>query len=545
MICLGWNYFKLLLEVVERYIVVGVLCYTSPLAFAMGASQATIKVFQSWCRMVGAQLLLLVLNVWFLRAFNSSVGHFTANGGALTSGQGNIFLWMFCALAFLKTAQKFDSYLSSLGMNVAHTGGSMGMELIMASRVLGGFGPIGRTAGSMFRGAGVAGAAGAGGFAAGFASKFKGNSYVRDSVVQGGSRIGVGGGIGFVGRAFGGIAARTGSSLTGDSIASVAARHPSVSGSIGGDIADRSLANYMPHLAGKKLSDTQITGGQISAAAIGADGKEASLQMYNAAQFEKPNAPHSIVKASDGSSWYQTATGAGMGEYYSSPGFTGGSDEVSQVSAAFPGVEDGTMLRSLDNSTMEATYPDGTNSMWYNSAYYDEPKAPHDIMTSANGLDWYAMQPHADTPQFESDDVGIMAQNLDPAAANYNNAQFQQFMPGYEHQSSQVNSSRRDEGMLEVRHQDGSGTAFYDKTMYEAPRGDHRVYEDRNGSQWYAVQGTPCVERRPVYENGKPVYDGNDVKSVNVDGMRYKSTPSRFGDPQKRGAADYNPPRRK
>ena len=38
-ISLGWNYFKLLLETVERYIVVGVLCYTSPLAFSMGGSK--------------------------------------------------------------------------------------------------------------------------------------------------------------------------------------------------------------------------------------------------------------------------------------------------------------------------------------------------------------------------------------------------------------------------------------------------------------------------------------------------------------------------
>lgn len=52
-IALGWNYFKLLLEMVERYIVVGVLCYTSPLAFSMGASKATSQVFRSWCRMVG------------------------------------------------------------------------------------------------------------------------------------------------------------------------------------------------------------------------------------------------------------------------------------------------------------------------------------------------------------------------------------------------------------------------------------------------------------------------------------------------------------
>lgn len=89
-IALGWNYFKLLLETVERYIVVGVLCYTSPLAFSMGGSKTTSTVFKSWCRMVGSQLLLLVMNVWFLRGFASSMGQFIANGGALTTGKGSI-----------------------------------------------------------------------------------------------------------------------------------------------------------------------------------------------------------------------------------------------------------------------------------------------------------------------------------------------------------------------------------------------------------------------------------------------------------------------
>ena len=51
MIALAWNYFKLLLETVERYVLVGVLCYTSPLAYAMGASKATSRVSQSWRRM--------------------------------------------------------------------------------------------------------------------------------------------------------------------------------------------------------------------------------------------------------------------------------------------------------------------------------------------------------------------------------------------------------------------------------------------------------------------------------------------------------------
>ena len=78
-IVVGWNYFKLIIECVERYLVVGVLAFTAPLAFAMGASQATNPVFKSWCRMLGGQLLLLLMNVWTLRMFITMLRVFTAN----------------------------------------------------------------------------------------------------------------------------------------------------------------------------------------------------------------------------------------------------------------------------------------------------------------------------------------------------------------------------------------------------------------------------------------------------------------------------------
>ncbi len=536
-IALGWNYFKLLLETVERYIVVGVLCYTSPLAFCMGGSKATNPVFKSWCRMVGSQLLLLVMNVWFLRAFNSSMGQFMGNGGALSTGQGNIFLWLFCALAFLKTAQKFDSYLAAMGLNVAQTGSSMGMELLMAARVISGVGSGARSAGSVF-GGGSAAATGTGaasqGFAAGFASRFKGNSYVRDAVVDGGVRMGAGGGIGFVGRAFGGMAARNGATLTGESISSVASRTPNVSGSIGGEIADRSLSNYMPQLSGYQMSGTQITGGHISTKAIGADGKEASLEMYNASQFDKPEVPHSVVTASDGSQWYQMASGAGASAFYDAPNFSGSPAEAEQVAAAFPGAAEGTMLRTVGEGAMEASTPEGS-TMWYNSAYYDEPDAPHTIMQSANGVDWYAMQQHAEAPAFEPGD----------SALAYNQAQFQSFMPGYEQQVAYVDGSQRSDGSFEVRHNDGSGTMFYDTAQYASPRGDYQVYEDTQGHQWYAIHGDPAVERKPVYESGKPVYDGDNVRTVSVETVRYRTTPSRFSEPKARDHMEIKPPRRK
>lgn len=535
-ISLGWNYFKLLLETVERYIVVGVLCYTSPLAFSMGASKTTAPVFKSWCRMVGSQLLLLVMNVWFLRGFNSSMGQFIGNGGALSTGQGSIFLWLFCALAFLKTAQKFDSYLAAMGLNVAQTGSSMGMELLMAARVISGVGSGARSAGSVFKGGSTATGTGAAanGFAAGFASKFKGNSYVRDAVVDGGVRMGAGGSVGFVGRAFGGMAARNGAALTGESIASVAARTPNVSGSIGGEIADRSLGNYMPHLQGQQLKNTQITGGQISTTAVGADGKATSVEMFNASQFEKPDAPHAVVTASDGSQWYQMASGAGAGAFYDAPAFAGSPGEAAQVAAAFPDAADGTTLRTVGEGVLEASTGDG-NTMWYNSAYYDEPDAPHTVMQSANGVDWYAMQEHAQAPAFETGE----------AALAYNQAQFQQFMPGYEQQVASVDGSSRADGHFEVRHRDGSGTMFFDTAQYAAPRGDYQVYEDARGSQWYAVRGEAAVERKPVYENGKPVYDGDSVRTVSVETVRYKNTPSRFGEPKPRSNTEIKPPKRK
>lgn len=537
-ISLGWNYFKLLLETVERYIVVGVLCYTSPLAFSMGASKTTAPVFKSWCRMVGSQLLLLVMNVWFLRGFNSSVGQYMGNGGALSTGQGSIFLWLFCALAFLKTAQKFDSYLAAMGLNVAQTGSSMGMELLMAARVISGVGGGARSAGSVFKGGGSAvtgtGAA-ASGFAAGFASKFKGNSYVRDAVVDGGVRMGAGGSVGFVGRAFGGMAARNGATLTGESISSVASRSPNVSGSIAGDIADRSLGNYMPQLDGYKLKDTQISGGQISTVATSAGGQSSNVEMYNTAQFDKPDGPHSVVTASDGSQWYQMASGAGAGAFYDAPAFTGDISEAAQVAQAFPDAAEGTTLRTVGDGVIEASGADGGNAMWYNSAYYDEPDAPHTIMQSANGVDWYAMQQHAETPEFESGD----------AAAMYNQAQFQQFMPGYEQQISSVDGSGRADGHFEVRHENGSGTMFYDTAQYAAPRGDYQVFEDARGGQWYAIRGEASVERKPVYENGKPVYDGESVRTVSVETVRYKQTPFRFEEPKPRKNSGSKPPRRK
>lgn len=76
---LAWNYLKLLFEAAERYVLLGIMVYTAPVAFSMGAAQSTANIFKSWCRMLGGQVFLLLMNAWCLRLFTSMVGSFIAN----------------------------------------------------------------------------------------------------------------------------------------------------------------------------------------------------------------------------------------------------------------------------------------------------------------------------------------------------------------------------------------------------------------------------------------------------------------------------------
>jgi hypothetical protein len=47
-------------------------------------------------------------------------------------------------------------------------------------------------------------------------------------------------------------------------------------------------------------------------------------------------------------------------------------------------------LRTVGEGVLEASSDTG-NTTWYNSAFYQEPEAPHSIMTDANGVEWYSM----------------------------------------------------------------------------------------------------------------------------------------------------------
>lgn len=58
---IGINYIKLALEMVQRYLIVAVICVLSPLAFATGSNQETIDISKKWFRMFWSQCVLLMM----------------------------------------------------------------------------------------------------------------------------------------------------------------------------------------------------------------------------------------------------------------------------------------------------------------------------------------------------------------------------------------------------------------------------------------------------------------------------------------------------
>lgn len=86
--------------------------------------------------------LLLVLLMALLSTPAFAVDESEVESAIAASGQdavaGNLFIWFLCAVSFLKISQKIDSFMTSLGINVGRTGGSMMAEMLIAGRALGG-----------------------------------------------------------------------------------------------------------------------------------------------------------------------------------------------------------------------------------------------------------------------------------------------------------------------------------------------------------------------------------------------------------------------
>lgn len=149
MIC----FFRLVLEVYERYVLLGVMYITSPLAFSSIVSRDS-QVFKSWFNMLISQFILMCVNLVFVGGFIGAWYNIIRAG--LDGGEHPGYLFpsytayittMFTLIGWLLAGQKIDQHLKGIGLSTAQTGagimGALAGGMVVARTALGAAGSAG------------------------------------------------------------------------------------------------------------------------------------------------------------------------------------------------------------------------------------------------------------------------------------------------------------------------------------------------------------------------------------------------------------------
>lgn len=283
--------------------------------------------------------LLLCLSCQTAFAFSESDAQAQVDAAGREAVSGNVLVWFLCAIAFLKVSQKIDSFMSSMGVNVGHTGGSMIAEALVAARGVGAVRNFSRqhfggghssSSSHVNNGSGSPGSPGSpGGFMAGglagVVSRQVTNSAIRTATShtetnrQGGKAPGgsIGGFASAISAGIGGdmyaSSVAKGGDFANNVIGTVAAGTISSMGTMTGEKAAQALHSYMGYAALEEgaqhvpsFTGVEIGGGRITGTEISEEHPEGiSFGMYHADQYAAPEGAYATVQAVDGTSWYK------------------------------------------------------------------------------------------------------------------------------------------------------------------------------------------------------------------------------------------------
>lgn len=291
--------------------------------------------------MVALSLVLCLFVLFSPSAFAISEGEVESvvNSSGREAVTGNVFIWFLCAIAFLKMSQKIDSFMSSLGINVGHTGGSMLAEALIATRTIGAVagGKIGGFAGGRAGGGGPGGGAAAGasgsgsgsgmmgGFMSGGLAGAVGRSFSRNAASSvTGQSSGIGGGIS---KAMFNSSLANGGKFATSVTSSVARGRINSAGSMTGETAVTAFQSYMqiPANVGSlddsgagaggidgdghaipAYHDVEIGGGRISGYEQQyTDSSPVQFTYYSSDQYSRPEGDYTVHTAADKSQWYK------------------------------------------------------------------------------------------------------------------------------------------------------------------------------------------------------------------------------------------------
>lgn len=446
LIILAWNYIRLLFEAAERYVLLGVLVYTAPLAFSMGGSQNTMNIFRSWCRMLGGQILMILMNVWCLRIFTSMFAGFIAN--PLSLENGNFLIWFLCAVAFLKVSQKIDSFVQMLGINVGRTGSSMLGEAAIAMRTIDRARKVG-----------------------GSTSSTSSTTNHQETFLQGGLA-------GAVGRQFsqGAIHNITGKS---DSIASNIARsvyNSSIQN--GGGFS----TNVIRSIARGDVTKTGTMKGTEAVQAF------SSYMGVNHSSIEQAVHTENTMQKNDTESIKSTG--------YSDPFSVSGTESNNPQETTFVD-----MQTSAEQVIAEYQQNIGTST----SEYYGNDAVEGSPQMNADTIPFYGENNHQEQSGFqETDNVSVPYSENDNFIRGETNGNTE--VPVYS--QIEIGGGRITGVETTKEFSEGRAFAMYDTEKYMPPmKGDYKTVTAVDGSKWYHQYAQPTVIKEPfMKEDGKIQY---------------------------------------
>lgn len=114
---------KMIIEIVERYIILCFLYYCFPLGCCTIVSKGSSQIFKSYLRMIFCQIFLLFANLIAWNACINCLGNLNPFDSLLN------FLFNF---SLMKAFQRIDNYMRSMGLTVAQTSGNV-LDAISAS----------------------------------------------------------------------------------------------------------------------------------------------------------------------------------------------------------------------------------------------------------------------------------------------------------------------------------------------------------------------------------------------------------------------------
>jgi len=276
---------------------------------------------------------------------------------------GNLLIWFLCAIAFLKISQKIDSFLSGLGINVGHTGGSLMAEAMIAARgISGGKGIIsgafgGKSAAGASGTSEASGSDGAGGMSGGLAGVV---GRMVNKGAASNATSGDGGGVG--GLAFGASLSK-GGDFANQVVGAVATGSVSKTGTMTGERAATALSSYMGYAGGtspiEEYNGSMNTGQSNFISSMPSEGGTAD-----------------ISSTADGSDTQNFLSG-------SMPHAVGSPQSIPQ----FENVEIGGGRIMGTETTPE--HPDGISFGMYHTGQYMEPEGAHTTVQAADGETWY------------------------------------------------------------------------------------------------------------------------------------------------------------